>query len=294
MKTLILWISLIAVSLFPALAQAPAAAPTTGLLFEISGKGLDKPSYIFGTFHVICEQDMLPLDKLRSLINSEDQMIMEIDMDDPAELRAMLGGSQISNGKTLSDYLTPEKYRKVDEVFRKYRGVSVDTVKTMKPSLIGIQIETSPKAIGCEKPSGYDLMLLQTAMAGHKPIIGLETVAFQSQVLESKPIDRQAEDLYKSVLDPDKYINELKTLMSIYKEQDIDKIAAYTTKQMKDDQEIASKLIDDRNRSWIPKIESAVTCKPTFIAVGAGHLGGKNGVIALLREKGFTLRPIRL
>jgi len=294
MKKLVFCISCFVINLLTVAAQAPAPAPKTGLLFEISGKDLKKPSYIFGTFHVICEQDMLPLDKLRALVSSEDQMVMEIDMDDPAELQAMLGGAQMSNGKTLSDYLTPEKYQKVDEVVRQYLGVSVDTMKTMKPSLIGIRISTSPKAIGCEKPSGYDLTLLQTALGGRKPIIGLETVAFQSAVLESKPIDKQAEDLYKSVLDPVKHINELKDLMNIYKQQDIEKIAEFSAKQMKDDKEIAAKLIDDRNKSWIPKITAAMAEKSTFIAVGAAHLGGKNGIIELLRAKGFTLRPIRL
>jgi uncharacterized protein YbaP (TraB family) len=278
-----------------AFAQKPAKASNTGLLFEITGKGLTKPSYIFGTFHVICESDMLPLDRLNELIAASGQTIMEIDMDDPAELQALIGaGSQTSNGKSLSDYLSPAKYKKVDGVVREYLGVSVDTMKTMKPSLIGIRILTSPKATGCTKLSGYDLAILQASIRGQKPIVGLETVEFQSKALEAKPIAKQAEDLYKSASNPPKYINELKTMMEIYKQQDVDKISEFAAKQMKKDKQVGEVLIDDRNRSWIPKIEAAIAGKPAFIAVGAAHLGGKNGVLELLRKNGYTVTPIRL
>ncbi|MBV9215591.1 MAG: TraB/GumN family protein, partial [Acidobacteria bacterium] len=186
MKKLIVIIALLLCAALPSIAQK-----NKGLLFEISGKGLAKASYIFGTFHIVCREDMLPLDKLTALVNSSEQTIMEIDMDDPAELQAMVAGSRSSNGKPLSELLSPEKYKKVDDTVREYLGVPVDTMKTMKPSLIGIRILTSPKALGCEDPSGYDLSILRSSIIARKPVIGLETVAFQSKVLEEKPIDKQ-------------------------------------------------------------------------------------------------------
>ena len=148
MKKLLI-IAILSMGCLPAFAQRPAKASNNGLLFEITGKGMGKPSYIFGTFHVVCERDMLPLDRINSLIAASEQTIMEIDMDDPSELKAMVGsGSQISDGKTLSDYLTRAQYAKVDAFVREYLGVSVDTMKSMKPSLITIRILTSPKATG--------------------------------------------------------------------------------------------------------------------------------------------------
>lgn len=292
------FIFLLALTLFAGssrlFSQHAAPDANTGLLFEIKGKGIAKPSYIFGTFHLICQADMLPLDKIDALIASADQTVMEIDMDDPAELRAMLGGSQMSEAKTLSDYLTPEKYKKVDETVQAYLGVSVDTMKGMKPSLIGVRVLTSPKAIGCAQPSSYDLNILQTSIRGGKPIIGLETVAFQSRALEAKPIAKQAEDLYKSALDPQKYVAEFKLMMDLYKQQDVDKLAKFTAKQMAAEKEFSAAILDDRNRSWIPKLEKAVDEKPSFIAVGAGHLGGKKGVLNLLRKDGYTVTPIHI
>lgn len=294
MKKLVL-LAIIAAASVSVFAQKPAKASNTGLLFEVTGHGLAKPSYIFGTFHVICEQDMLSLDRINSLISSSEQTIMEIDMDDPAELKAMIGsGSQISGGKSLSDYLSAEQYKKVDAVVREYLGVSVDTMKTMKPSLIGIRLLTSPKATGCDKLSGYDLAILRASIRSQKPIMGLETVEFQSKALEAKPIEKQAADLYKSASNPPKYISELKTMMDIYKMQDVDKISEFTEKQMKKEKQAGAVLIDDRNRSWIPKLETAMAAKPAFIAVGAAHLGGKKGVLALLRKAGYTVTPIKI
>ena len=68
-----------------------------------------------------------------------------------------------------------------------------------------------------------------------------------------------------------------------------------TEKQLKkDDKEFHARLLDDRNIAWIPKLETAFKEKPTFVAVGAGHLGGTNGVIKLLRAKGYQVSPVKL
>ena len=94
--------------------------------------------------------------------------------------------------------------------------------------------------------------------------------------------------------DPTKAIAELKKLMDIYKTQDVEKLFDATTKQETDEKEFHARLLDERNLSWIPKLEVAFKEKPTFVAVGAGHLGGKKGVLSLLRKKGYQVNPVKL
>jgi len=283
-----------ALIIFAAFVVCSAQTGSNALLYKISGKGVTRPSYIFGTFHVVCPNDMLPMDKITSYVASSDQTIMEIDMDDQAELQAMLGTTTLPDGKSLSDYLTPKQYQKVDEFIRSMLGYSVDTVKTKKPSVLSVMALTSPKGIGCATPSSYDVQIMLGSITRKKPIVGLETVAFQSQTLDTKPVDKQAKDLYETAANPQKSIDELKKMTSIYKTQDVEALARFSERQMKKDPQFEQKLVVDRNASWIPKIEAQIGERSSFIAVGAAHLGGKKGVLELLRQKGYTLTPIRL
>lgn len=281
--------------LFPlqlAAQKAAAKADNNGLLFEISGKGLAKPSYIFGTFHILCPTDMLPMDKFAPYVSGVDQMVMEIDMDDPAEVGSMAAGAAMSDGKTIKDLLTAEQYTKVDEMFKNTIGVSVDRVNMLKPSILSVVVITNPKMFGCS-PSSYELSFVKLASEGKKPIYGLETVAFQSKVLDVS-LEKQAESLVEMTKNPQKSVDELKKVIQVYKEQDVDKLRAAAVDQDSSDAEFNKKVIDERNASWLPKIEAFIKDKPTFIAVGAGHLGGDSGVIRLLRARGYNVKPIRL
>jgi len=199
----------------------------------------------------------------------------------------------MSDGKTLKDFLTADELAKVDEMLKNYLGVPVANLMTIKPSMLTILTLTRPKAMGCT-PVTFDLDLMKSAVAKKKPVVGLETVASQVKVLDSMPLDKQAKGLYKMSLDPPKAIAELKKLMDVYKTQDIEKLFKATSSQATEDKEFHARLLDDRNMSWIPKLEVAFKEKPTFVAVGAGHLGGKRGVIKLLRSKGYDVRPVKL
>jgi uncharacterized protein YbaP (TraB family) len=71
----------------------------------------------------------------------------------------------------------------------------------------------------------------------------------------------------------------LKKLMAAYRSRDPEQLHELTKNQMKDDEKFLARLIDDRNAAWIPKLEATFKEKSTFVAVGAGHLGGSKGVI---------------
>jgi uncharacterized protein YbaP (TraB family) len=236
---------------------------------------------------------MIPLEKFTPYIDQSDQLVMELDMDDPTETAAMQKAALISDGRTIKDVLTPDQYAKVDEMVKNSVGVSVDNLQMFKPSILGIVVLTSPKMLGCSS-SSYDLSLVKIAGEKKKPIFGLETAAFQGQTLDTEPLDKQAKDLYEIALDPQKAENNLKRLIDVYKSQDIEKIHTIASEEEKMDTEFEKNLVLNRNKAWIPKIETYIKEKPTFIAVGAAHLGGENGVVKLLRDRGYKVTPIRL
>lgn len=263
------------------------------LLYQITGNGISKPSYIFGTFHAICPTEMVPFEQLDSYLTGADQLMMEVDMDDTAQLRSMATAAFMKDGKTIKDLLTADEYSKVDEMVKNYLGYPVDNVKMLKPTMLTLLTLTSPKAIGCSTVT-YDMTLMKNAVAKNKPVVGLETVESQIKVFDSMPLDKQAKDLYKMAQDPQKAIDELKKLMAAYKSQDPEKLFKVSHEHGTKDQDFEARLLDERNAAWIPKLEVAFKEKPTFVAVGAGHLGGKKGVLRLLRDKGYRVTPVSL
>jgi uncharacterized protein len=101
----LLVVGLTAIAAGNAYGQPKSSRETPSLLYQVTGKGISKPSYIFGTFHAICPTEMVPFESLDRYLDESDQLMMEIDMDDPAEMMAMTKGVMIPGGKTIKDFL---------------------------------------------------------------------------------------------------------------------------------------------------------------------------------------------
>lgn len=298
-KKLLLLLAALATFLFGATcarAQAPVPKPAeSALLYEISGSNLEKPSYLFGTIHLICQKDMFPAEKLTGYLGQTDQLVLEFDMDDPALMQQMINMSMMKDGQSIKDLMTPDDYAKLDGVYKNYLGVSFDMFQKFKPMIAQTALLVSPKILGCQPPMVYDNFLMQSAVAAKKPVIGLESAEEQVAVIDSQPLDKQIEALKKLAADPDKSVAEFKALTNKYLAQNSDELYDFLVEQMKKDTSLSQDMmLDSRNTKWIPVIEKNIAAKPSFIAVGGGHLGGTKGVIALLRAQGYTLKPIKL
>ena len=294
MKNISFALSLLAVLALTVTAQKTVESSNgSGLLFEITHKDAAKPSYIFGTIHAICATDMLPMEKFAPYLDKTDELILEVDLDDSAQIAAMTKGVMLPDGKTFKQYLTAEEYAKVDEMVKTHLGISADKVASFKPGLLMITILSSKKAIGCAL-DGYDKALMKEAVAKEMPVSGLETAEMQIAIMDTKPVEQQAKELYAMALNPEKAIADLMKMTEVYKLQDAEKLLAASATQMESDKTFMTKLLDERNAAWITKLDEAVKAKPTFIAVGAAHLGGKNGVISLMKAKGYSFKAIKL
>jgi uncharacterized protein len=278
---------------FPAPAQTTSQAESNALLYKISGKDLAKPSYLYGTIHIICPTDMFSMDKISPHFQQTERLILELDMDDPTVMQKMLTALNMPEGKTLRDYLTPEKYAKVDEMFKNLMGIPVEMLKNLSPTGLSVVIGTSPKSTGCLIPASYETTFVEMANKNKMAVEGLETVEDQIAAINKTPLEKQAEDLFKLALEPQKALTQFKELLAIYKAQDSEKLSDFIAKESAENPEFQKNLLDERNKNWIPKIEKAIIEKPTFIAVGGGHLGGKNGVVSLLRKQGYTVTAIK-
>jgi uncharacterized protein len=133
---------------------------------------------------------------------------------------------------------------------------------------------------------------MKIARANKKEIKGLETMAMQAAVFDSIPYAVQAKELLKSIDSLSTYKLYFDTMVQVYKNQQLSKIEELFTKSefgMEENQDI---LLDKRNMNWVKQLNDIMPRQPVFIAVGAGHLPGSKGLIALLKKEGYTLRPL--
>lgn len=277
-----------------AAAKGQSTTPSSGILYRISGKNLAKPSYVFGTLHLACPRDMFSTEKLATFIEGTDRVVLEIDMDDPAETTAAVKGLLLPAGKTIRDLLEPEKFAVTGEFLKKTLGVQLEQVQSLSPFALQVMIMRAPAIVGCDAPSSYEELIMKLASERKKEIEGLETAAFQISIISGIPLETQAKSLYSMAANPDAVAEMVKELQKAYHAQDSDFLYKFSIQMFASDPGNSPAMLDDRNKNWLPKLEVMMKAKSSFIAVGGAHLSGKNGVITQLRALGYTVEPIKL
>jgi uncharacterized protein YbaP (TraB family) len=274
------------------LCSTSTIAQDNSLLYEVTGNGLTQPSYLYGTFHLVCPNDLVLTEATKKAVADTKQLYLEIDMDDPALQSSMMRSMMLTGGKTLKDYLSADDYTLLDNHLKASAGMGLAQVGGLKP--IAIYSFMAMGALGCQ-PASYDMTLMQMASNDKKEILGLEKLEDQLAIFDKIPMEKQVTMLADMARKPGEVKAELDKLLAAYKSQDLTAMM----KQMKESKydggldDFEADLLDKRNQNWIPVIEKAVKDKPTLFAFGAGHLGGDKGVINLLRQKGYTVKGIR-
>ena len=259
------------------------------LLWEISGKGLTKPSYLFGTIHLICPTDFYLSQQLKNSIGKTQQLALEIDMDDPGLMAAMTKTMFMADDKKLTDILPEKDYDQLKQFYKDSLKMDIATFGRAKPfMMMGPMFN---KILGCE-PQSYEISLMGLANNQKSEIIGLESIGEQMAIFDTIPYDRQAAMLVNMIDKLPETRKEFHDLVELYKQQDLQGLYNLTLKSefgMDGQDEV---MLFQRNQNWISRIDIITHEKPTFIAVGAAHLGGDKGVIALLRKAGYKVRAV--
>ena len=285
---------LVAMASMAALAQEKSGKESKTLLWEITGNGLQKPSYLFGTIHMICSEDAVLSDSLRTAIHNSDAVYFEVDMDNLFEMLGVMRKMKMRNDTTLADLLSKEDYSKVRKYFEDKGSIlPFSTLETYKPLLAASMLMEA--GTGCSSPQAMEEVIMKEAKGYGKNVKGLETMAYQLSIFDTIPYKMQALQLVKYVDEVGKGENESKEyekLLQAYREQDLSKLEAFTRSTDMGISGFTDILLYNRNRNWVEKLQGILPDKSLVIAVGAGHLPGENGVINLLRKAGFTVKPV--
>jgi uncharacterized protein len=259
-----------------------------GVFWEISGPGLSKPSYLFGTIHLICEQDFKLSKEVEEKLKDSEALIMEVDMDDPALALSMLAKMQNEEGESITDYLTEKEYQAIRQKLIERTGVDLDMLKNMRPFMLMSLIY--PNLLECEIKS-YENELMKLAKSQQLEIRGLESVDDQLSVFDQIPLEEQYRSFFEYAENLDKGRQEFRKLIATYLREDIELLVKMVSEspEYKAYQDI---LLDKRNQNWISPMEELMNEGSMFFAVGAGHLGGEKGLLKLLKQEGYTLKRL--
>lgn len=288
------YLALISVLGYSSYAQQPVALKTNAdnntLLWEVSGNGLAAPSYLFGTFHMLCKDEIKFSDALKQAVNNSAEVYMELDMDDPGVLLGGLSMMSMKGGKKLKDILTEDEYKRVEIFFKDSLKSSLNMFQGMKPLLLTSLVY--PKLMPCAAVTSVEEQLVKLAKQNKKEIRGLETMAFQASVFDSIPYKEQADELLKTIDSLSKSKQLFDSMVKAYKSQNMSLLENMLTDDdfgMEGSQDV---LVNKRNENWVVQLKDIMKKEPVFVATGAGHLPGKDGLIALLLQQGYTVRPV--
>jgi uncharacterized protein len=272
----------------------PPSLDTTGvpkdksLMWEVSGKGLTQPSYLYGTIHINCKNRLTLSPKRQQLFARAKQLYLELDFDDPQLQNEITKYTQMPPGKNLRQLITPQEYKKAQKFFSERLNVSLDFFSTTKPFIL--TAIATPTGLKCPT-SSWEESLTKVAQQRKMEVKGLETVQEQFAVFDKISLKQEAAMLMEVVNNPEKSLKDFQQLLAAYDREDIpllEKLSKADPRTKK----LTKALLDDRNRKWIPQIAKIAKNQPTFFGFGAAHLVGKQGVVALLRQAGYTVKPI--
>lgn len=280
------------------------------LLYKISGNGLDKPSYIIGTYHLAPVMFADSISGLQKALAASDQVYGELDMQNltsPENLQKMQAAMMLPEGTTLSTLLSADEMKRLNAALKELLGMDMTNGLIAQQlgglSPIALQTQLSmliylKKHNGFNPQDTFDGYFQKVALQQGKPVGGLETVDFQVSVLyQGYTLERQKE-LLMCMVDNLEYENQVsERVVEAFFKQDLMGIKAIMDEKQNNScdytPEEENRLIYDRNANWVKLMPEIMSAKPTFFAVGAGHLPGDKGVLELLQSAGYTVEAVK-
>jgi len=270
------------------------------ILWKIKGCNVKEDCYIFGTMHFIKDDNFYFPKSLSNIILSCQQIVTEINYSDSdtdflllPEGESLFDKFTDQQSKQLVEWGTNQKWMNYDPIswkkqFDRYRLFSMAQMV-----IYGTIVQTSKHENYVDIKS-YEQEIYSLALTHNIEIFGLETVQEQISFLDKLSEKQQIDSIMEWITNPKQQIQRFNELTTVYLDRNVDKIYQFVKIHEEFSPEISKMLLTIRNQNWISKIEQFISQKSSFIAVGAAHLGGQNGVLRLLEKNEYQLSPVHL
>ncbi|MDQ3191633.1 MAG: TraB/GumN family protein [Bacteroidota bacterium] len=257
------------------------------LLWEISGNGLSEPSYLYGTMHTADKRVFNFKRGVIEAFNNAQAFAMELDFEKSIKFN-LIEKLIMDSGYTIQSLLSEEEYAKVSAFFRDSLKQNVMMYNKMQPMFLASMV--SQRNLKKDMGEPLDLYFNSLAKEQNKQIYGLETMEEQINAFSSISYKEQAEALLDAVENSEQGKNEMEQMLEDYISGDLDKLLNMTKdKEMSED--FIEIFLTKRNRIMAERAEVIMKEKSVFIAVGAAHLAGEQGLISLFQNKGYRVWP---
>ena len=280
------------------------------LLWKISGNGLQKPSYIIGTYHLANVSFTDSIKGLKAAMDATEQVYGEIvmaDMASPENIQKMQAAMMLPDVQTLDKLFTTDEMTRINALVKSVLGVDMTNpmvaqqLGKLTPYALQVQLGVLiylKKHPGFNPNEGFDSYFQKEAAAKGKGVGGLETFDFQINTLyKSTTMERQKQLLL--CLADNLEFNEEQTenIVKAFFTQDLDGIEKAMDAKLNNTcdgtPEEKETLIYSRNDNWMKQMPEIMKQKATLFAVGAGHLPGERGLLAQLKKAGYTVEGVK-
>jgi uncharacterized protein YbaP (TraB family) len=273
----------------PAAAAHPDANPALWVV-----RDADTTIYLFGTFHLLDSRPWFN-DEVKTAFDASDELVLEaIIPEDATTLQPMILRYAVDQtGRRLSQRLTPEQNAALGRVLAPL-GAPATAFDAFEPWFVSMTVSVSAaQQLGIDAANGPETTLSAAARARSMPIGELEGMEWQIRLFDQMPDEQQMAQLRESLDEVDKLPGVLAPMLAAWSTGDVEHMQAIVDGQGNDDPELHRILFTNRNNAWADWIRQRMA-RPgrVFLAVGAGHLAGRDSVLAALRSRGLRAERV--
>jgi len=277
-----------------AILLSAAAAHAKTFAWKVAGKG--GAVYLVGSVHLL-SSDFYPLQPpLDAAYKDSDLLLEEVDMAelaDPVSQMALLSKGMLSSSTPLDTLISPTTYALLVKRAEAL-GVPAAPFKMLKPWMAALTlVQLEWQQAGFDPQLGLDKHFYDRAKAEGKTTQGLETSEYQVSRLDGLSMEQQERLLAESVKELDEEKANMKKLVDGWHAGDVAAVERIVLSELKAEPALYQRLLVERNRNWLPKIEALfLRQRHALVVVGAAHLVGPDGLIAALKAKGYTVEQL--
>jgi hypothetical protein len=276
------------------LVVAPLHAAAKTFAWKATGKA--GTVYLVGSVHLL-SQDFYPLNPaLEAAYKESAVLVEEVDLGEmsaPEQQFSLLSKGMLPSSQSLDTVLTPQTLALLNKKLGDL-GALAEPLKRFKPWMAALTIESLEwvKA-GFDPNFGLDKHFYDRARSDGKTVEGFETVDFQVSLFDQMPMSEQDRLLASTLKDIDTEQSNMSKLIAAWRNGDAPTVEQIVLADLKGESALYQRVLVSRNKNWMPKIEALFgRSGRAFIVVGAAHLVGPDGLLSMLRAKGYTIEQL--
>jgi len=276
----------------PVLAEEADLSEEAPSFWKVEGE--NNTVWLFGTVHVLTEDHYPLADEVEEAFRESPYLVVEIDtvnVDPQVQQQMMINAGMLPDGVSLDEVLGEERYARASELAAA-NGYDLDQMNMLRPWLIALVLTVAEfERMGYTAEHGVESYFLNRAEEERKSITELETMQYQLSLFGDLDEEIQIDFLMQTLEEIDEMETHIEALISAWESGSLEELEDALLEDFADYPEVYQRIVTDRNHNWMDDLSRILdeSDKDHFVAVGALHMVGDEGVVKLLREAGYEV-----